>query len=700
VSLSLKVKTNIAFLGALLTLATMSWFSFRESRRLADMDRRVSHTRDVFELTESLRSHMADAGAARRAYLLTGEQKQSDVFSSAGNSALADLAALRKLAADNPSQTVPLAAVEPLLRSRLSILKSSMDLHQKTTDDRNAQDALTDQGAKLSAQFLDLIHGFEAVQRDLLQQSTTEAEVSSQRARKVYTSLGVSIFLFLIVALAVLNRELSRRSQAELAVGEERKLLESILNSCSDVVIVADKSGMIILRNPAAVRLYGTISVPAVSDKYPQLLGLYRADGFTHFAMQDLPLVRTVRGESVDGVEMYIRPPDQAEGRYFLAAGRPLTNDNGECRGGVIYLRDITDRKKSDEQLGAALQESEMNARERSELNNLADLFQSCDTVEEACKIIEALSSPIFDSRPGALCLTNSSRNLVESAAVWNNCSTTKEIFDPSDCWALRLGKPYAGGNPSSPLRCSHVDASVTKYLCVPLVAQGETYGVLYVEDRTQPSAISIEESTKQQKNLHRRATAVAERISLAVANLKLREVLRNQSIRDGLTGLFNRRYLEESLNREIHRAARTHRSVSLVMLDLDHFKQFNDTFGHQAGDLLLREVAAVIKSRVRAADLACRYGGEEFALILSDVDTEGARSCVNNLREAIKQLSLQYRGQSLGSITISAGIAAFPTHSEDSENLIHAADEALYRAKKQGRNRVVVSEEQKTVPS
>jgi diguanylate cyclase (GGDEF)-like protein len=186
----------------------------------------------------------------------------------------------------------------------------------------------------------------------------------------------------------------------------------------------------------------------------------------------------------------------------------------------------------------------------------------------------------------------------------------------------------------------------------------------------------------------------------LALANLKLRELLRNQSIRDALTGLYNRRYLEESLNRELQRAKRADRSLSMVMLDLDHFKHFNDTFGHQVGDILLKEVAGAIKGRVRAGDLACRYGGEEFSLILSEVDTEGTVKCAESIREAIKHLSLHHRGQTLGTITVSAGIASYPAHADNSEDLIRAADEALYQAKKAGRDRIFVYEPVESSPA
>jgi diguanylate cyclase (GGDEF)-like protein len=225
------------------------------------------------------------------------------------------------------------------------------------------------------------------------------------------------------------------------------------------------------------------------------------------------------------------------------------------------------------------------------------------------------------------------------------------------------------------------------------LIAHGETLGVLYVEDKKSLLAPSAQAAQYEHATLKRRSIAVAERVALALANLKLRELLRNQSIRDPLTGLYNRRYLEESLNRELQRAKRAGRNLSLVMLDLDHFKHFNDTFGHQVGDILLKEVAGVIKSRVRAGDLACRYGGEEFSLIVADADTEGTHKCVESIREAVKHLSIYNRGQTLGTITVSAGIATYPAHSANSEDLIRAADEALYRAKKAGRDCISVCE-------
>jgi diguanylate cyclase (GGDEF)-like protein len=173
---------------------------------------------------------------------------------------------------------------------------------------------------------------------------------------------------------------------------------------------------------------------------------------------------------------------------------------------------------------------------------------------------------------------------------------------------------------------------------------------------------------------------------------MRLRETLRSQAIRDPLTGLYNRRYMEESLEREIHRATRRHSALGVVMLDLDRFKSFNDAFGHAAGDTLLREVGAFLRGRLRAEDIACRYGGEEFTLILPDADLEHTRSRADELRREARNLTVVHHGQTLAAITLSMGIAAYPEHGASADELLDAADAALYEAKSGGRNRVSVA--------
>jgi diguanylate cyclase (GGDEF)-like protein len=187
-----------------------------------------------------------------------------------------------------------------------------------------------------------------------------------------------------------------------------------------------------------------------------------------------------------------------------------------------------------------------------------------------------------------------------------------------------------------------------------------------------------------------RLARTVADHICLAISNLRLQETLRGQSIRDPLTGLFNRRYLEVSLEREMLRAMRGHNSVGAVMMDIDHFKHFNDTYGHDAGDTLLREVGRCLQEHIRGGDIACRFGGEEFILIFPEASLEDTICRAEAIRETVKHLDVTHRGQHLDSVTLSLGVAAFPEHGDTADGIVHSADEALYRAKRAGRDQVI----------
>jgi diguanylate cyclase (GGDEF)-like protein/PAS domain S-box-containing protein len=371
----------------------------------------------------------------------------------------------------------------------------------------------------------------------------------------------------------------------------------------------------------------------------------------------------------------------------------------------VCALRDISERKQMESaleeanaKLRIALAESEEQAREAIKLTELVDILQSCQTAEEAYRIIGNTLPTTLSSPSGALCMTTPSRNIVEAVAAWGGAPITEKTFAPDDCWALRRGKVHRVNDAASPLRCAHVSESLAGgYLCVPLAAQGETLGVLCLENTSQSPNPSLGSPEDPMEALARQASAVAERISLVLANLRVREVLRNQSIRDPLTGLFNRRFMEESLEREVRRAARNKEGVAVLMLDLDRFKLFNDTFGHQAGDVLLRGFGDFLSQGTRGQDVACRYGGEEFLLVLSGASIDAACKRAELLREGLKQLTVRHAGQVLGRITVSIGVSAFPGHGATGEELVRAADKALYRAKEEGRDRVVVADPMNT---
>lgn len=181
----------------------------------------------------------------------------------------------------------------------------------------------------------------------------------------------------------------------------------------------------------------------------------------------------------------------------------------------------------------------------------------------------------------------------------------------------------------------------------------------------------------------------------------RLKEALqdvRAQAVTDPLTNLLNRRYLGEFLPRELIRAKRQGDSLAVIMIDLDHFKEINDRFGHDAGDLVLMQVATLLKAHIRGSDIACRYGGEEFALVLPDTTLEGARGRAENIRAAVKRLELNHDGRPIDHFAASFGIALFPLHAAEPDALLRASDEALYEAKRAGRDRVVISSERPVV--
>jgi diguanylate cyclase (GGDEF)-like protein len=223
------------------------------------------------------------------------------------------------------------------------------------------------------------------------------------------------------------------------------------------------------------------------------------------------------------------------------------------------------------------------------------------------------------------------------------------------------------------------------------MIAQGNTVGILHLEfeDPIRPDRARGESSRESHQQL---AISVASHIALSLASLQLREALREQSIRDPLTRLFNRRFLEETMERELQIAARKKQAVAVLFLDLDHFKRFNDTFGHDAGDMVLQSLADLFRTFFRATDICCRYGGEEFAIILPESSAQDAAMRANALRSEVKSLRLQYKKQPLGQLSLSVGVAAFPEHASESNELLRTADQCLYESKARGRDVVTVA--------
>lgn len=347
-------------------------------------------------------------------------------------------------------------------------------------------------------------------------------------------------------------------------------------------------------------------------------------------------------------------------------------------------------------QLNAANDELRNQAAELSRRNReitlfskMNDFLQTSTTEAEAYSIISETVTRLFPGDSGAVFVLSASRDMLEAAVVWGPLPPANVIFPPNECWAQRRGQVHlAIGHERW---CPHVTDDGHMYVCLPLLAQGETLGILHLLDG---AANNDQADAARMAEKCRLAKILADNIGLGIANLKLRESMRNLSIRDALTGLFNRRYMEEALAQELHRTQRNAAQLAVIMIDIDQFKKFNDNFGHDGGDAILRELGEFFKKHVRGSDIACRYGGEEFILILSPSTAEGARQRAEKIREGAGLLSVSQASRDLGAITLSLGVAIFPDHASESAALVKTADLALYQAKSGGRNRVVMCAE------
>ncbi|MCF8871685.1 GGDEF domain-containing protein [Xanthomonas campestris pv. campestris] len=370
-------------------------------------------------------------------------------------------------------------------------------------------------------------------------------------------------------------------------------------------------------------------------------------------------------------------------------AGIPL----GLAVVGTVYgllMRELRHRAQAErhaaranQELGESIGALQRSAADLNLLSRYTGLLQSCVSAEEALDVTSRTLAHLLPGIAGSVYLLRASQDRAEVISHWGTplVHSASHLL-PEECWALRRGQPHLIEDLARDAPCAHIDlpdASVAiTTACLPMSAQGTQLGFLFLSAPGPAPMPRLEI-----------AEAAAEQLSLALSNLRLRESLRRQSIRDALTGLYNRRYLEEALSHELARCARRDLPLSVLMLDVDHFKQFNDGQGHAGGDLLLAAVGELLLTRLRAEDVACRYGGEEFTVILPETDGEEAMRVAEQIRGHIAALAVSDGQRALPRVTASIGVASFPADGELGSALIQKADAALYVAKRQGRNRV-----------
>ncbi len=498
-----------------------------------------------------------------------------------------------------------------------------------------------------------------------------------------------SALRFLKVFLRVSRPPLKRTQKVSAqSSAEERELFEDIARHAPTMLWVSDANGAMLFQNSQYLEFTGLSEEMAKApdswsrqvhpDDIDHAMGVY---------------VEALKNKQSFSVEYRLRRCD-GEYRDVLDSAHPRTNARGKFAGYVGSTIDISDRKSQEKALIESTQATKKRSRDLNLLYELKSDLQVCREVGETKPVLSKYCDRLFPGIAARVYLHNNSRDLVEPFVNWGTHSSGgSEMFSPTECWALRKGKSHLEQPTSLGAVCPNArNCKRQNYLCIPMVAFGETVGIMQLDMVKENQSHSASTADASIKALEELGVMAADEIAAAIEELKLRARLQHQSTRDSLTHLYNRRYFMEAIERELYRAKHTEHELSVLMFDLDYFKQFNDLHGHIGGDMVLRAFGKVLEEATRGGDVASRYGGEEFAVLMIDCPLEGARKRADEICAKMKTIALEFHGELLEGVTTSVGISSFPQDGETIDDLISGADKALYAAKANGRNCVVTT--------
>ena len=488
-------------------------------------------------------------------------------------------------------------------------------------------------------------------------------------------------------------RSITNLKKAEAELTKERDFISAVLDIAASLVMVLDSKGRIMQFNRACEETSGYL--------FSEVEGKFIYDVLTEDAVTAKKRLDELLGGDFPSTHRSLWRNKDGKVHLIDWTNTALLDSKGEIEYLIGTGIDISEQQKSEQSLYIANQQllswvSDLEKRTNNMhlLSELGEHLQSCQDTKEACSISSRYIQRMFQGSNGALYLINRDINLAEAVEMWGEESTMQKVFLPTDCWSIRRGRAHLVDDEHEGLICRHILGETSgQYLCVPMMINGEALGILYINHQTIQKEDQSDASFElQNDNEIRLITTLAEHIALSLSNIKLREELREQSIIDVLTGLYNRRYMQEALAREMIKATYEQKNVGIIIFDIDHFKEFNDTLGHDAGDTLLREMGVFIRSSLRDTDIPCRFGGDEFVIVLPGANIEQTKNRAEQLRQGVRALKVKHMGKSLNNCTISVGVAAFPMHGITQTALLKSSDIALYESKKNGRDQVTIA--------
>jgi len=688
-------KIRLAVLSVILLILAVAFASLWTIHSVTEADQGVSHANEVLDELDAIFSNIKDVNSGARGYVLTGNKGYLQAYSLALDQIEPHLQTLHGLLADNSDEQARADDLRALLEQVIQIQKHIVA--GRAEGEEMAQIvSLMDHGKEIMDRVRNLVARMKSVETRLLGERMAATHRNSREAEVAILVMVLLVLLLLAGAYSVSQRERRARDESAKVLHQSEEKVRLLLSSTAEGIYSIDLQGLCTGSNPACIRLLGYQEERQLLGKnVHELVHHTRVDG-TPLPAEECRIYQALRqGTGTHSDEEVLW---RADGTSFPAEywSHPIFRE-GAITGAVVTILNISKRKKAEEDsrkanemLANLVQELDRNTAELSKLSQLGSMLQSCLTLDEAYRVITRSAADLFPEESGSVFEITSSRDTLEGVVAWGPSAVGERTFVQDDCWALRTGQPHCVDGINFAMACRHMgDAPGVAYLCYPMMAQGEAMGLLHLQVKVRSE---MSGSVHFKRSKIQLVGSVAEHIAPAFASLKLRDALRAQSIRDALTGLYNRRFMEETLEKELKRGARNTRTVCVILLDVDHFKRYNDTYGHEAGDAVLRELGIFLKAQIRGDDIACRYGGEEFILIMPEASLDVAIQRAEKLRQGVKRLQITSQGQSLGVISISLGVASFPTHGALSDVLLRSADSALYEAKENGRDRVVVA--------
>ena len=465
-------------------------------------------------------------------------------------------------------------------------------------------------------------------------------------------------------------------------MADPRLFAELAMRHSTDGIVVSGADLGVVWINPAFTMLTGyTLDDLAGRDA----LGLLEGPETCRDTLRRIQAASNQRREARADILQYTR---DRQPFWVDLKITPIFDGEGTHTHFITTMRDITERKQLEQQNDEMRQAEDMRQSERQLLALTREWLYSARALDELLMVVKRAMHTLIPEADGALYIYGTERSALDLAVSWGSDPDFAPSILPDDCWALRRGRAYHYGLKPIEFACDHVDRAGMPYFCLPIIAHGETIGLMHIAfDGFQEGGVMRHLREQVLRNRWDISLICAEQISLAIANVRLRQELHDRSVRDLLTGLWNRRWFTDRIGRDVTQAERDGTALSLIALDIDRFKGFNDSYGHDAGDEVLRGFADVLRGTLGDGVHPCRFGGEEFVLLCPGLGSAEAAQQADRIRAAIRGRILHLGGQELPRVTVSAGVATFPDHGRRIDDVLKAADQALYQAKAAGRD-------------